>query len=1030
MNKKFLADIRILKKAIDSKKLVVFTGAGIDVDSGVPLWSTLVNELSQDIEIPTNESDSLKIAQMYYNEREQKEYIDKVREILKHKRVRYNPIHEIIFDLKPEHILTTNYGDLFEQVINKKALPFSVVSKDEHFPFSLNTNLLVKIHGDLNDVDIVLKEDDYLDYSLNHPLIEGFIKSVFASKVVLFLGYSFSDIDLKYILQNVRSILGENFQNAYLITTDKMHPTQRDYLKHKGINVVSFWDAEFKKNGITNNFITDYLNGSNSLNKNYYRNDTGLSERGQMLYDILLFISVYGVFNEKIKDNSPIEQLYNSLKRFDGVRTIPSDFIANLYPIKNTVSYLHNINGFWLRIDNPNIANLFYNEVSFKGGKAILKPEVNCSESKRKIDNIMLSEIQDILNFSMIHFLGKNEDKPDSFGNYGWDEKYIDIRKNQDKPCQCLNCKYSRFEFKSVIEEAFDSVISDTSDLKGDLILAYSNYKLGNFLNSYYSYEQIANKAWLTGQYIIYFISKLSIKYLRNLIKYEINDSNKEVRDRIVESIDKLDIDKLLIQITELDEDQFNLLKDIKNEAFFEKCVKSIDKTINEITKVYDTYNKGTGKILGPNYPIQLQQELAKLFSFLTNNCIPLDEYTNFKDVAKRAIDSLIMSYATNEAYSEKLQEFDSFTLNIIVFYCNERELSKTFNSYKIYEIKVNDENLKEFLSKVSNFLSSNHNVNNFFGEHIFDNKQVNSQLNNNFFGDKFRRIFGNIFLILSKIKLDKNKADNLIQKLLDFLSSEKFLNWGEIEMLSYFIFKNYHLFKEKDVDRLMKISINQSKYYLRGNFIESIENIALQSIKGYKIKEPIIINRLIDYFEGSGTSDYKYLSPLWSIVDEEYKKVLQEKIIMLLNNKFNENLYTSASRRDIIDFNDFFDQYISYVDNYKGVEKFEKRNGRILMDNVTFYNFIVFVHYVKIEKRDKLLKKFNKKTDFMNFILNPDSFNYKKFNSDWLLIWDIPVFITPFETAKIEIRTILKKELRENYNSLLAEVYFKYFVD
>src|SRR5690606_8457710 len=118
-------------------------------------------EIKKDLDLPSNEGDFLKIPQIYYNERQQKEYVEKVRQVLKHKKLKHNEIHEEIFELKPEHVLTTNFEDLLEQVINKKSLPFSIVKEDSDLPYSYNTKLLVKIHGDLDSSNFVLKEDDY-----------------------------------------------------------------------------------------------------------------------------------------------------------------------------------------------------------------------------------------------------------------------------------------------------------------------------------------------------------------------------------------------------------------------------------------------------------------------------------------------------------------------------------------------------------------------------------------------------------------------------------------------------------------------------------------------------------------------------------------------------------------------------------------------------------------------------------------------------------------------------------------------------
>lgn len=269
MINRFLTDIKVIKNAINTKKLVVFAGSGISVDSGVPSWGKLIEEIKKELDLPENENDYLKIPQIYYNERQEKEYVEKIRDILAHRKLKYNEIHEEIFELNPEHILTTNFEDLLEQVVNKKSLPFSVVKQDVDLPYSNNTKLVVKIHGDLDNTDFVLKEDDYLNYSKNHPLIEAFINSVFASKVVLFIGYSFSDYNLKQIVQNVRNILGNNFQNAYLLSVDKnIHLSHKQYLKNKGINIIDYFEAEIEtKSEYGTNYIENFLKGNLILRK-------------------------------------------------------------------------------------------------------------------------------------------------------------------------------------------------------------------------------------------------------------------------------------------------------------------------------------------------------------------------------------------------------------------------------------------------------------------------------------------------------------------------------------------------------------------------------------------------------------------------------------------------------------------------------------------------------------------------------------------------------------------------------------------
>ncbi|MFM9785980.1 SIR2 family protein, partial [Streptomyces scabiei] len=71
---------------------------------------------------------------------------------------------------------------------------------------------LIKMHGDFDHDNFVLKENDYLNYSNNFRLIENYVKAIVGSKVVLFVGYSFNDPDLKQIFNWIKSILGKDMR--------------------------------------------------------------------------------------------------------------------------------------------------------------------------------------------------------------------------------------------------------------------------------------------------------------------------------------------------------------------------------------------------------------------------------------------------------------------------------------------------------------------------------------------------------------------------------------------------------------------------------------------------------------------------------------------------------------------------------------------------------------------------------------------------------------------------------------------------
>ena len=140
-NNKFDNDIAVLKEAIQKDRLVIFAGAGVSYDSGVPLWKELTEEISKNLNETVDEQDPMKLAQILYNEKGQKRYFDIIEKVLETNKGYYNPIHEIIFELNPQHIITTNFDDFFESIIYEKGLPFSTVSRDDDLPYAKHKKL-------------------------------------------------------------------------------------------------------------------------------------------------------------------------------------------------------------------------------------------------------------------------------------------------------------------------------------------------------------------------------------------------------------------------------------------------------------------------------------------------------------------------------------------------------------------------------------------------------------------------------------------------------------------------------------------------------------------------------------------------------------------------------------------------------------------------------------------------------------------------------------------------------------------------
>lgn len=245
---------RIIRNAKDHNRLVLFVGAGASMDSGMPSWSQAIEQIASRLPLSDNDKqyDPLKIPQYYFNFRGKKEYIQLMREVFLYGiPLKTTPLHKKLIDCQAETIITTNYDHLIEQAAEESNEVRYVISKDSDLPYKNSSRELIKMHGDFENDNFVLKEDDYLQYSLNFRLIETYIKSLVGSKVVLFVGYSLNDPDTKQIFTWVKDVLKDDFQRAYLVLSKvKKNEIERAYFRNLGINLiytselVDEWDSK------------------------------------------------------------------------------------------------------------------------------------------------------------------------------------------------------------------------------------------------------------------------------------------------------------------------------------------------------------------------------------------------------------------------------------------------------------------------------------------------------------------------------------------------------------------------------------------------------------------------------------------------------------------------------------------------------------------------------------------------------------------------------------------------------------------
>lgn len=206
-------DIRFLAEELEKGKLVVFVGAGVSKNSGLPEWEELIKDYAdyrgikeftskQFLTIPEEVFE--RYGSLKYYEIAEKRFLGKYVT---------NSIHRILKKMKLTYIITTNYDTLIEDEIKN----LQIVSKDEDLPYTNSNRMLIKMHGDFENKNIVLKKSDYDNYEKNFQLISTLVKGLFTTNTVLFIGYSYSDTNVQQIMNWIKEILKEKTRKAFLV---------------------------------------------------------------------------------------------------------------------------------------------------------------------------------------------------------------------------------------------------------------------------------------------------------------------------------------------------------------------------------------------------------------------------------------------------------------------------------------------------------------------------------------------------------------------------------------------------------------------------------------------------------------------------------------------------------------------------------------------------------------------------------------------------------------------------------------------
>lgn len=204
-HKQFYEDVI---NALQSNSMALFAGAGLSKSAGFVDWKGLLRGIATDLGLDVDrETDLISIAQYNVNKMGGRSVINQkiINEF--NEEVEFTENHRILSRLPINTYWTTNYDDLIERSL-KDAKRIADV---KHSISQLNVTkprrdaVIYKMHGDSTlPNEAVITKDDYETYFIDKQSFVNALSGDLVSKLFLFIGFSFTDPNLDYILSRVR----------------------------------------------------------------------------------------------------------------------------------------------------------------------------------------------------------------------------------------------------------------------------------------------------------------------------------------------------------------------------------------------------------------------------------------------------------------------------------------------------------------------------------------------------------------------------------------------------------------------------------------------------------------------------------------------------------------------------------------------------------------------------------------------------------------------------------------------------------
>jgi hypothetical protein len=398
----------------------------------------------------------------------------------------------------------------------------------------------------------------------------------------------------------------------------------------------------------------------------------------------------------------------------------------------------------------------------------------------------------------------------------------------------------------------------------------------------------------------------------------------------------------------------------------------------------------------------------------------------------------MLASYTTSHRYAQRLKAFQPFFAYTFAQYGYADDLEKLLKEYDINELKFEEDGLSEIVKVFEQFLESGFERTTLLGERISRNDPYHALTDSStYFRHRVNRTFNNFVLLLTHVELQDSVANQLIGKIINFLSVSEIFDTS----ISH---KYFSVFIKHYIQSIDNINIEKIGFYILSNNIWSGSLIApfcnalitVRKLKHiYDDDFYVKLSTRIDE-KKQWTVTFNQIIPFYSLL----KPAQQEKFSKLFKSYLDEG---KSMKWDLIDtayhwqmwnpkddpktFEEFANHVLQQANNLP--EYGISDDGHPVGGNFQPWNHLyITIHQIYSYRLFDLpiVSKLHEslRSNLFKWILKPNEFDYSLFEIKWLLVFQGAVFLEVLKGNSTLLNAI-EESLKINYNVRVAEIFY-----